>query len=114
MNLVIDVGTTGLRAAIVRADATIAASEYRPFAPESPFPGLVEFDATRMAELVVETAEAVVAARGNPTIGGVGVATQRASTLLWDRSTGVPLGPALGWLCLATTWQSAQPSLCLC
>ena len=102
MNLVIDVGTTGLRAAIVRADATIAAVEHRPFAPDSPFPGMVEFDAARMAELVLDAAEAVVAARGNPPIGGVGIATQRASTVLWERATGRPLGPALGWQDLRT------------
>ncbi len=49
--VVIDVGTTGLRAALVGDDATIVANEYRPFAPDSPFPGLVEFDAAEMAPI---------------------------------------------------------------
>ena len=40
MILVIDVGTTGLRAAIVGSDYDLDI-EYRPFAPESPFPGMV-------------------------------------------------------------------------
>ena len=39
MILVIDVGTTGLRAAVVAADATIQHVEYRWFPPDAPFPG---------------------------------------------------------------------------
>ena len=53
MILVIDVGTTGLRAAAVGPDATIRHVEYRWFPPDTPFPGLVEFDAGRLAELVL-------------------------------------------------------------
>jgi glycerol kinase len=56
MILVIDVGTTGLRAAVVAPDATIQHVEYRWFPPEAPFPGLVEFDAARLAELVLHAA----------------------------------------------------------
>ena len=47
--LVIDVGTSGLRAAIVHDDATVTDLHYEEFAPDSPFAGLVEFDATAMA-----------------------------------------------------------------
>lgn len=102
MILVIDVGTTGLRAAIMRPDASIAASEYRPCAPESPFPGMVEFDATRMATLVLDAALTVLRRAGSPPLEGVGVATQRASTIVWERATGRPIGPALGWQDLRT------------
>ena len=48
MILVIDVGTTGLRAALVDDTAAIRALHYRPFPPSTPSPGLVEFDATEM------------------------------------------------------------------
>ena len=102
MILVVDVGTTGLRAAIVRPDASIAAAEYRPFSPDSPFPGLVEFDATRMAHLVLDAATAVLRRTGNPPVAGVGIASQRASTVVWDRATGRPIAPALGWQDLRT------------
>ncbi|NDF32650.1 MAG: glycerol kinase, partial [Acidimicrobiia bacterium] len=47
--LVIDVGTSGLRSAVVRPDGDIDALHYRSFAPSTPFAGLVEFDATEMA-----------------------------------------------------------------
>ncbi len=102
MILVIDVGTTGLRAAVMRPDTSLAAVEYRAFAPDSPFPGLVEFDAARMAELVLDASTAVLDRAGNPKLDGVGIASQRASTVVWERSTGRPIAPALGWQDLRT------------
>jgi glycerol kinase len=102
MILVIDVGTTGLRAAIVDGDGRADHVEYRPFAPASPFPGLVEFDPATMADLVLDAARATLTAAGHPSVAGVGIASQRASTILWDRSTGEPVGPGLGWQDLRT------------
>jgi glycerol kinase len=99
-SLVIDVGTSGLRAAIVRPDTRIESLHYVAFSPDSPFPGLVEFDASEMARLVLETASAALA-EGGP-VGAVGIATQRATTIVWERSTGRPIGPALGWQDLRT------------
>ena len=43
--LVIDVGTSGLRAAVVRPDGEVDALHHVELPPSSPFPGLVEFDA---------------------------------------------------------------------
>jgi glycerol kinase len=102
MILSIDVGTTGLRAAIVSPESAILAVEYRPFAPDSPFPGLVEFDAARLAELVVEAAMSALDRTGNPDVTAVGITNQRASTIVWDRATGSPIAPALGWQDLRT------------
>lgn len=98
--LVVDVGTSGLRASVVRPDASVTALHYREFAPSSPFPGLVEFDAVEMARLILEVTYASLADAGP--VAAVGITTQRASTVLWDRSTGVPLGPAIGWQDLRT------------
>ena len=42
--LVIDVGTTGLRAALVDETLAVQAMEYRACPPSTPAPGLVEFD----------------------------------------------------------------------
>lgn len=102
MILVIDVGTTGLRAAVVRPDGSIAASEYRSCSPSSPFPGLVEFDATTMATTVLDATTSVLRRLGDPPVEGVGIAGQRASTIVWERATGRPVGPALGWQDLRT------------
>ena len=98
--LVIDVGTSGLRAAVVRPDATIDALHYRSFPPSTPFAGLVEFDAAEMARLVIEVAQ--LALRDAGPVGGVGITNQRASTIVWDRRTGQPIGPGIGWQDLRT------------
>lgn len=98
--LVIDVGTSSLRAAVVRTDGTIDALQRRALPPSTPFPGLVEFDAALLRDVVLEVAAAALA-EGGP-VDAVGVANQRASTILWDRQSGAPLGPALGWQDLRT------------
>ncbi|MGH9134681.1 MAG: FGGY family carbohydrate kinase, partial [Ilumatobacteraceae bacterium] len=102
MILVIDVGTTGLRAALVDETAAIRALHYRSFPPSSPAPGLVEFDATEMARLVLEAAAAAIADAGAEPVTTVGITNQRASTIVWDRTTGEPIAPALGWQDLRT------------
>ncbi len=98
--LVVDVGTSGVRSAVVRPDATVEAVHHRPTLPDTPFPGLVEFDATALARAVLETAREALA-EGGP-VEAVGIATQRASTIVWDRDSGVPLAPAQGWQDLRT------------
>ncbi len=98
--LVIDVGTSGLRAGVVRADGRVDSLEYRPCAPHTPFPGLVEFDAQELAQLVLEVARTALD-EGGP-VAAVGITNQRASTIVWDRHTGIPLAPALGWQDLRT------------
>ena len=98
--LVVDVGTSGVRAAVVRPDATVAHAHHAPVLPDSPAPGLVEFDATVMADAV-----STVATRGagrRRTGGGVGIANQRASTIVWERATGRPFAPGIGWQDLRT------------
>lgn len=98
--LVIDVGTSGVRGAIVRPDASVAHIHHVPVLPDTPFPGLVEFDGRAIADAVLEVASASLA-EGGP-VAAVGIANQRASTLVWDRSTGEPVGPGLGWQDLRT------------
>lgn len=98
--LVIDVGTSGLRAAVVRPDGAITAEHRRALLPDSPAPGLVEFDATLMANTALELAAAAIA-EGGP-VDAVGLTNQRASTVVWDRATGQPIAPALGWQDLRT------------
>ena len=98
--LVVDVGTSGVRAAIVRPDATVEHEHRVPLLPDSPAPGLVEFDATRMADAILETARAALEA-GGP-VAGVGIANQRASSIVWERATGKPVAPGIGWQDLRT------------
>ncbi|HZM43109.1 MAG TPA: hypothetical protein VFB94_28525, partial [Acidimicrobiales bacterium] len=59
--LVVDVGTSGVRGAVVRPDASVAAVRYREVLPATPAPGLVEFDAAAMAAAAIEVASAALA-----------------------------------------------------
>ncbi len=98
--LVVDVGTSGVRAAVVRPDGRVADVYRRSVLPTSPAPGFVEFDAVVLAEAVLEVAHQALAS-GGP-VEGVGIANQRASTVVWDRATGRPVAPAIGWQDLRT------------
>lgn len=98
--LVIDVGTSGVRAAAVRPDATVAAERYERTPPSSPFPGLVEFDPDRVADTALRLAGEVLDEVG--AVDAVGVANQRASAVVWDRATGRPVGAGIGWQDLRT------------
>jgi glycerol kinase len=98
--LVVDVGTSGVRAAAVDPDGTVDNVHHVEVLPTSPAPGFVEFDASAMARAVLDVAHAVLSDRGP--VDGVGIANQRASTIVWDRATGEPVGPGIGWQDLRT------------
>ena len=98
--LVVDVGTSGVRTAVVGADGRIRHEAHREVLPRSPQPGLVEFDAAAMAAATLDVARAAIAAAGP--VAAVGIANQRWSTVAWNRTTGEPLGPGLGWQDLRT------------
>jgi glycerol kinase len=99
--LVVDIGTSGVRGGIVRAEGTVEHVHHLPVLPDTPFPGLVEFDATTMADAVLEVATRALADEGGP-VQAVGIANQRASTVVWERATGKPVRPGIGWQDLRT------------
>ncbi|HWC39234.1 MAG TPA: FGGY-family carbohydrate kinase [Acidimicrobiales bacterium] len=99
--LVVDVGTSGVRAAIVHADGAVEHVRHRPVLPTSPAPGFVEFDAREMADAALAVAAEALEAGGG-TVDGAGIANQRGSTVVWDRATGKPVGPGIGWQDLRT------------
>ncbi len=97
--LVLDIGTSGLRAAIVHDDGSLSDLHYESFPPHSPAPGLVEFDAHAMYDAVHRVASQALQ---HHVVTAVGLTCQRASTIVWRASTGQPVGPALGWQDLRT------------
>lgn len=98
--LVVDVGTSSLRAGIVTDDAHVQHVHHTPLLPTTPAPGLVEFDAAEMADAVRAVAERAL--RDGGPVRAVGIANQRASVIVWDRATGEPVGPGIGWQDLRT------------
>lgn len=98
--LVVDAGTSGVRAVAIRADGSVQAERHVEVLPSSPHAGLVEIDAMALADAAVEVVRGVHAEVG--AVDAVGIANQRASTVLWQASTGRALGPGLGWQDLRT------------
>jgi len=97
--LAIDVGTTSTRAAVVEPDGRLAGLAAGPLTSSNPRPGLVEQDAARVwaATRRVIAAALARARRAAGDIAAVGVTTQRASAVAWDRKTGRPLAPMVVW-----------------
>jgi glycerol kinase len=99
--LAVDVGTSGVRAAVVSAAGEIVTSYHRPALPTSPMINFVEFDPAEQAEVALAVAHEALADWGRP-VASVGITNQRASTIVWDRATGEPVGPGVGWQDLRT------------
>ncbi len=100
MILILDIGTSSVRAAVMDGDGTLVHEVREELLPQSPADGLVEFDAAKMRDVTMALAQNAIANVNG--IQSVGVTNQRASTIVWDRATGQPVGPGLGWQDLRT------------
>lgn len=97
--LVNDVGTTGTRAIVYDRKTNIIAEAYSELPQIFPKPGWTEQDPFSIYEKCVEvTKQALEGARVKPDeIIAMGIATQRATSMLWDRKTGEPVYNAITW-----------------
>jgi glycerol kinase len=97
--LAIDEGTTGVRALIFDRRSRLAGGAYEEIRSTYPRHGWMEQDPAHLWEqsmVVVRRALRESGLRPDQ-IAAVGVATQRATVLVWERATGVPLCPAIVW-----------------
>lgn len=85
---------------MVRPDGSIEARRQVEIRPERPFPGLVELDGVALAKAAMEAARSTL--DEVHAVDGVGITNQRGTTIVWDASTGEPVGPALSWQDLRT------------
>jgi glycerol kinase len=97
--LAIDQGTTSSRAIVFDRSGARLASASRELPQSFPQPGWVEHDAQRIwADTVACVREALQAAGLNAGgIAALGITNQRETTLIWERSTGKPIHPAIVW-----------------
>lgn len=98
--LVIDEGTTGVRALLFDRTMKIVGESYRKLVILYPGPEEVELDAEAVYEQTVEVCRDVVKKQGiSPEeIECVGMTAQRSSWLLWDNITGKPLRNVVTWM----------------
>jgi glycerol kinase len=97
--LVNDVGTTGTRAVIFDRQANVIHEAYSEIPQVFPRPGWTEQDPVVLYEKCVGvTRQALREAGVEPErIAAMGIATQRATSLLWDKRTGEPIYNAITW-----------------
>ncbi len=97
--LVIDQGTTSTRAVVFDAAGAPVALAQEEFPQIFPRPGWVEHDPQSLWSSALSTArEALLRAGREPaSVAAIGVANQRETALVWDRSSGKPLGNAIVW-----------------
>ena len=97
--LALDQGTSSSRAIVFDAGGGIVASAQREFAQIFPRPGWVEHDPREIWSSQLATArEALAAAKLKAgDIASIGITNQRETTLLWNRSSGEPIGNAIVW-----------------
>ena len=97
--LALDQGTTSSRSILFDAAGTPVATAQREFTQHFPRSGWVEHDAEEIwATQAATITEVLVRARATPAdVAAIGIANQRETTVLWDRSTGRPLAPAIVW-----------------
>jgi glycerol kinase len=106
--LAIDQGTTNSKAALVSATGRLVSSGTARVGISSPRPGWVEQDAARIWTSVLEAMAACLASAPDAEIQGVALSTQRESVVGWQASTGMPLGPVIGWQDRRTTTWCTQ------
>jgi glycerol kinase len=95
--LAIDQGTTNSKAVLVSADGRVVAGGSATVGISSPRPEWVEQDANRLWSSVLEAVAGCIADTPDAQIGGIALSTQRESVVGWQASTGIPLGPVIGW-----------------
>ena len=97
--LALDQGTTSSRAIVFDEETRVAGVAQREYPQIFPNPGWVEHNPVEIWESQAAVAgEAIEAAGIRPgDLAGVGIANQRETTIVWERSTGRPIHNAIVW-----------------
>ncbi len=108
--LSLDEGTSSARAALYDRSGGCVALESVPIHCRYPQPGWVEQDAqeifsSQLAVTKSAMAQAGISASG---IDSIGITNQRETVVVWDRATGIPIGPAIVWQCRRTASRCAE------
>lgn len=106
--LAIDQGTTNTKALLVNARGEVLAQASRALEQSYPHPAWVEQDAQDLWESVREVIDDCLAAIDDPQPEAIAISNQRESALLWERHSGLPLGPLITWQCRRTADFCAQ------
>ena len=97
--LAIDAGTTNVMSMVVGGDGAVLSRSAKGLRRNYPAPGLVEQDPEELWSVVLHTMGQALERAGMKAadLGAVGITGQRSTVIIWERSTGRPLFPLVGW-----------------
>ncbi len=115
MILAIDQGTSGTTCLVVDSELRVVGRGYREIRQYFPQPGWVEHDPEELWQSVIAAAtDALSDARLSPAqLQGLGLASQRETTVVWERRSGRPLQRAIVWQDRRTAERCRQLPLAL-
>jgi glycerol kinase len=108
--LALDAGTSNVSAALFSPVGDLLASAGAPVRSRSPHPGWVEQDANRIWRQARAAMAAALdrAGRTPGDVAAIGVTSQRASAVVWDRAIGRVLSPLVSWSDLRGVGQAEE------
>ena len=99
--LALDQGTSSSRALLFERSGSVLHQAQQALASHFPQPGWVEQDPAELWQSQLKAARQVLKEAGVSAsqIVALGLTNQRETTLIWDRRSGEPIGPAIVWQC---------------
>jgi glycerol kinase len=97
--LALDQGTTSSRAILFDYEGRIVQLAQKELTQMYPSAGWVEHDPMEIWRTQLEVAREAIDKAGIPPqqISGIGMTNQRETTIVWNRTTGLPIHPAIVW-----------------
>lgn len=102
--LAIDQGTTGSTALLIDRGLRVIGKINCEFPQIYPHPGWVSHDPAAIWQSCLQAIAQVLQQTGvqGSDIAAIGITNQRETTVVWDRATSQPIGPAIVWQCRRT------------
>ncbi len=103
--MALDSGTTSNRCILFNKNGEICSVAQKEFTQNFPQPGWVEHDAEEIWSTQLEVTKQAMNNIGATAtdISAIGITNQRETTVVWNKKTGLPIGPAIVWQCRRTS-----------
>ncbi len=103
--MALDSGTTSNRCILFNKRGEICSVAQKEFTQYFPHPGWVEHDAEEIWSTQLEVTKQAMSnvSASASDIAAIGITNQRETTVVWNKRTGRPIGPAIVWQCRRTS-----------